>query len=384
MNSAEIFTGCGGMALGLSRAGFHHLLMVERDEDACATVDFNRQRQITDVSAWPLQQGDVRDIDWSGLTDRIDLLAGGPPCQPFAIGGKKNGHNDARDMWPEAIRAVRETRPTVFVWENVRNLGGPKFRDYLDWVVAHLSHPDLERHANETHEEHLARLRATNRAPAYSVTWQLVNAADYGAAQVRWRIIIMGIRSDLDMPLPYLEPSHSRDRLLWDQWITRDYWKRHGLGRGPATIPPADEKRVAGLDRRVPPAGRPWVTVRDAISGLGEPNGENNHVFQQGARRYPGHTGSALDLPSKALKAGDHGVPGGENMMVLEDDSVRYFTMREAARLVGLPDGYSFPRSWTESMRQLGNAVPVPLGEAIGKHLASILRQAQHFRSRAA
>ncbi|MDT9121362.1 DNA cytosine methyltransferase, partial [Escherichia coli] len=74
---------------------------------------------MTDVSAWPLQQGDVRDIDWSGLTDRIDLLAGGPPCQPFAIGGKKNGHNDARDMWPEAIRAVRETRPTVFVWENV-------------------------------------------------------------------------------------------------------------------------------------------------------------------------------------------------------------------------------------------------------------------------
>jgi DNA (cytosine-5)-methyltransferase 1 len=111
------------------------------------------------------------------------------------------------------------------------------------------------------------------------------------------------------------------------------------------------------------------VTVRDAIHGLGEPNGQTNHVFQSGARAYKGHTGSPLDLPAKALKAGDHGVPGGENMMVRDDGGVRYFTAREAARLVGLPDDYLFPASWSETMRGLGNAVPAALGEAVGRWL---------------
>ena len=121
------------------------------------------------------------------------------------------------------------------------------------------------------------------------------------------------------------------------------------------------------------PEGKRWVTVRDALLGLGEPSGEGNHVFQPGAKVYTGHTGSPLDLPAKALKAGDHGVPGGENMMVRDDRSVRYFTLREAARLQGLPDDYSFPRSWTESMRQLGNAVPCQLAEAVGKAIAKTL-----------
>jgi len=374
MNSAEIFTGCGGMALGLSRAGFHHLLMVERDVDACATVDHNRRRRLSNVSKWPLKQGDVREIDWSPFTGDLDLLAGGPPCQPFAIGGKKNGHNDERDMWPEAIRGVRETMPASFVWENVRNLGGPKFRDYLNWVVTHLSYPDIVRRPAESHAEHLERMRASRRKPSYRVIWQLVNAADYGAAQVRWRIIIMGFRRDLEVVPTPLVPTHSRERLLWDQWVTRDYWRRHQLGDGPVLPPAAAQAHLDRIGRLSPPPGRPWITVRDAITGLGEPNGERNHVFQAGARRYPGHTGSDLDLPSKALKAGDHGVPGGENMMVLDGERVRYFTTREAARLVGLPDTYLFPRSWTESMRQLGNAVPVPLGEAAGRHIAAALR----------
>ena len=115
------------------------------------------------------------------------------------------------------------------------------------------------------------------------------------------------------------------------------------------------------------------MTVRDALKGLGEPNGKANHVFQDGARVYPGHTGSELDQPAKALKAGDHGVPGGENMMVKDDGTVRYFTVREAARLQGLPDTYHFPRSWTESMRQIGNAVPAQLSMAMGEWITTTL-----------
>jgi DNA (cytosine-5)-methyltransferase 1 len=166
------------------------------------------------------------------------------------------------------------------------------------------------------------------------------------------------------------------EALLWDQWITGDYWRRHNLNMpSNGSIPLRHRATVERLrSEMIPPAFKAWITVRDALADLGEPNGKANHVYQAGARAYPGHTGSSLDLPAKALKAGDHGVPGGENMMVRDDGSVRYFTLREAARLVGLPDDYEFCRSWTESMRCLGNAVPVQLGEAAGKWVRKMLK----------
>jgi len=102
-----------------------------------------------------------------------------------------------------------------------------------------------------------------------------------------------------------------------------------------------------------------------------------NHVFQNGAKIYPGHTGSPLDLPAKTLKAGDHGVPGGENMMVLGNGDVRYFTVRESARLQTFPDGYVFHGSWTETMRQLGNAVPVALGRQVAASVAARLAESE-------
>jgi DNA (cytosine-5)-methyltransferase 1 len=109
--------------------------------------------------------------------------------------------------------------------------------------------------------------------------------------------------------------------------------------------------------------------VRDAISDLPAPTEgaavPNNHVFNPGARSYPGHTGSPLDEPAKTLKAGDHGVPGGENMLRALNGQLRYFTVRESARLQSFPDDFLFRGSWTETMRQLGNAVPVRLAELI-------------------
>lgn len=105
MRCVELFAGCGGLAMGLARAGFAHALMVERDEDAVATIAFNKARRIAHVAAWPIDRQDVRGIDWRGYRDTLDLISGGPPCQPFGIGGKKRGHADDRDMWPEAVRA---------------------------------------------------------------------------------------------------------------------------------------------------------------------------------------------------------------------------------------------------------------------------------------
>jgi DNA (cytosine-5)-methyltransferase 1 len=331
--------------------------MVEWNGDAVETVLHNRAKGIEHVRHWPIVRSDVREIDWRKYAG-ADLVAGGPPCQPFSIGGKARGDEDHRDMWPEAIRSVREIRPRAFLFENVRGLARPKFAAYLRSIVDGLSRPGGD-------------LR-------YDVQVIQVNAADFGAAQKRHRVVIAGIRSDVvTSGTPILHPTHSRERLLWEQFVTGEYWKEHGISRSVDTYEPMDATTVRRLRAfGLEPAGKRWVTVRDKLWGLGDPNGRNNHVSQAGAKAYKGHTGSPLDQPAKALKAGDHGVPGGENMMVLPDGRVRYFTTREAARLQGLPDDYEFPRSWTESMRQLGNAVPCELAEALGRWTAGILTNA--------
>lgn len=385
MRSVELFSGCGGLALGLARAGFHHDLMVEWNDNAAETVHYNRELGLEHIRAWTLEKADVRDVTWLRFAG-TDLVAGSPPCQPFSIGGKHRGHGDIRDMWPEAIRAVREIRPRGFLFENVKGLARPTFSRYLRWIVAHLRHPEMTRANGEDHETHTQRLETTGLPTAYRVIVAHVNAADYGAAQKRHRVIIAGIRADITDRMEPPQPTHTRERLLWDQWVTDDYWQRHALRRpSDDMIFSKDQTIVATLRaRRAPPEGEAWVTVRDAIAGLGDPNEENNHVFQAGARVYPGHTGSPLDQPAKALKAGDHGVPGGENMMVQDNGAARYFTVREAARLQGLPDTYQFPGSWTESMRQLGNAVPVPLAEAMGQWMIDMLETAATRHSAAA
>lgn len=372
--SIELFGGCGGLGLGLARAGFRSRVFLEWNADAVATVRFNAERGVRHVGDWHVAHQDVRNMRWDGLRDQLALVSGGPPCQPFGIGGLKKGSNDVRDMWPETVRAVRETRPSAFLFENVRNLAGPRFRPYLDWVEQQLRHADADpRLPDETPEDQLVRLR---RVPiTYRTTVALVNAADFGAPQVRHRVLLAGVRAELGVEPGRPRPTHSLASLLWDQWVTGSYWVRHRLPQpGDDSIPARSLAEVVRLrSHMVPPPDLPWVTLRDAIVDLGQPDGRNNHLFQPGARVYAGHTGSPLDWPAKALKAGDHGVPGGENMMVLSDGSVRYFTLRESARLVGLPDEYGFCRSWTESMRGLGNAVPVQLGEAAGRWLAKKL-----------
>jgi DNA (cytosine-5)-methyltransferase 1 len=359
----------------MSRAGFKHAYMAEFDHDAVETVLHNKLKDVEHVRDWPMALKDVREIDWKNVAT-LDLVSGGPPCQPFGIGGKKLGQDDHRDMWPEAIRAIREAKPRMFLFENVRNLAGPRFRSYLNWIVSNLARPSVLRRPDESHEAHAARLGLSRAKREYRVVWQLVNAADYGAAQIRHRVLIFGIHADVGVAPAQMIPTHSRDRLLWDQFVTGEYWARHGLKPRKEALLAQDQRRIAELKKLdVAPATQPWLTIRDALLGLGEPNGKLNHVLQPGARVYPGHTGSPLDLPAKALKAGDHGVPGGENMMIRDDGTVRYFTTREAARLVGLPDDYEFPRSWTESMRQLGNAVPAQLGAAAGRWLASLVAE---------
>jgi DNA (cytosine-5)-methyltransferase 1 len=384
MKTIELFAGAGGLALGTANAGFEHDAVLEWDHDACDTIRENQRRGVQPVASWPLHEVDVRKFDFRPLAG-VELVAGGPPCQPFSIGGKHRGPSDQRNLFPEVVRAVRETRPKAILIENVRGLLRPAFAKFFEYVILQLSFPEVVRKTDETWLAHLCRLerhqtRGTQRGLLYNVVFQSLNAADYGAPQKRYRVFIVGFRSDLHMPWSFPAPTHSCDALVYSQFVTGEYWERHKVAARQRPAPP--ERLLSRIDALrstlFPPSEAPWVTVRDALSGLPEPSSSAaksilNHKLNPGARVYPGHTGSPLDQPAKALKAGDHGVPGGENMLAYPSGEVRYFTVRESARLQTFPDNYSFRGSWSEAMRQLGNAVPVCLAEAVAKSVSTRL-----------
>lgn len=380
MNAVELFAGAGGLGMGISLAGFHHVAVVEWDHDACNTLRENRRRRIKPIAGWPeIHEGDVREFDFKAIDAPVDLISGGPPCQPFSLGGKHRAFRDHRDMWPQAARAVRELRPRAFIFENVRGLVRPRFAEYFRHVVLRLTYPEIVPLADEEWTKHLARLerydaKETPDGLHYKVAFQLLNTCDYGVPQRRERVVLVGFRSDLDVEWSFPLPSHSQEALFWSQWVDGAYWQRHRVaGRDRPSSPPGQLTR-----EMFAPTMKPWMTVRDALVGLPEPKETGskevlNHRLRPGARPYPGHIGSPLDEPAKALKAGDHGVPGGENMLLRPDGSVRYFTVRESARLQTFPEKFSFDGSWTESMRQLGNAVPVVLGEVVGRSVHDAL-----------
>jgi DNA (cytosine-5)-methyltransferase 1 len=386
MRSVELFAGAGGLAMGVTLAGFESQAVVEWDKDACDTIKANKGRGFPLVQDWPLWQGDVRMFDWSSVPESVDLVAGGPPCQPFSMGGKHQAFGDKRDMFPATVEVVRKLRPKSFIIENVRGLTRSSFANYYQYILLQLEFPEVVRKSDEKWLDHLKRLQVEKTSGeqhhsglAYNVVPTLVNAADYGVPQKRERVFIVGFRSDLGIHWSFPRPTHSLDALLGSQWVTGDYWDLHEIphNRRPV-IPDRLEGRVRQLaDALIPPSERPWRTVRDAIRDITDPRGSetsfHNHVFQNGAKAYPGHTGSILDMPAKTLKAGDHGVPGGENMMVLDNGDLRYFTVRESARLQTFPDGFMFHGSWTESMRQLGNAVPVALARIVAASVAERL-----------
>lgn len=383
MRSVELFAGAGGLAIGMSNAGFNHAAVIEWNHDACETFRENQRHHMRSVEQWPLIEGDVRKFDYATIKGDVVVVSGGPPCQPFSLGGKHRGHLDERDMFPEAVRAIRELQPEAFIFENVKGLMRETFADYFEYIQLQLAYPGLTRRKAESWKEHRVRLErhhtSRQNRSEYNVVFRLLNAANYGVPQRRERVFLVGFRSDLGVRWSFPEESHSEDALLRSQWITGDYWDRHKVARRdrPATTP-RQMARIGRLRELLPDGRLPWLTVRDALDGLPDPeknprNGIANHIFNPGARVYAGHTGSPLDEPAKTLKAGDHGVPGGENMLARADGSVRYFTAREAARLQTFPDGYTFRGAWTEAMRQLGNAVPVRLAHRIAQSVAGTL-----------
>jgi DNA (cytosine-5)-methyltransferase 1 len=381
MNSLELFSGAGGMAKGLELAGFNHAAFVEFNRHACESLCANFEPS-------KVYCGDIRGYDFAQLSG-VDVVAGGPPCQPFSMAGKHKAHDDSRDMFPYAINAIDVLRPRAFIFENVKGLLRPNFREYFDYILLRLALPDLRVEESESWKSHLNRLRKqATLAPEsvkYRVAHKLLNAADYGVPQVRERVFIVGIRSDIQAKWQFPSPTHSADELLIAKWGSGEYWQRHRVSPVSSELESENSIRNAvQLDEQSDFFATrllPWRTVRDALAGVCDPQAQHNilgHDYRAGARVYPGHTGSELDLPAKTIKAGGHGVPGGENMMRFPDGTVRYFTTFEAKRIQTFPDDFVVTGAWGEAMRQLGNAVPVALAQRLGEALSVCLSRCQN------
>ncbi|KOV89036.1 DNA cytosine methyltransferase [Nocardia sp. NRRL S-836] len=437
--SVELFAGGGGLAMAVHQAGFRPLLFNEFNKRACETLVASAQKtlgvdglerceetkpQPPEVGQpAPLYPGDVRDLDLTALQGKVDVLAGGPPCQPFSAGGVAKGDEDKRNMFPAVFKAVREMRPKAVICENVRGLLRPSFAEYFQYIQNELRLP-FEKRDDEVrwqdHNAHLTRilsqLSEEDQDPDhYKVVMVPVNAANYGVPQIRNRVVIVAFRADLGVDIRAFEKEVKTERFSEAALLRsmRDddgaYWQRH------SDVPDHVRRKVQA---RIPKLikeddCRPWRTLRDAIKGYGTdvklpalPHVDMerleekfdfgkeidvaDHIGWPGARIYKGHTPNELDRPAKTVKAGVHGVPGGESVMLVDErfaDSSsddgwtyrhRYMTVRETARVMTFPDEWlgSGPRG--EQMRQLGNAVPVVLGEFFANAVADALKATGH------
>jgi DNA (cytosine-5)-methyltransferase 1 len=409
--SVELFSGGGGLAQAMHEAGFRHLVVNEFAKRACETLLANRAVErksedhlpLTPGDPWPLVPGDVTDVDFRYLADKnVDVVAGGPPCQPFSLGGAHKGYEDARNMFPQLFRVIRETRPKAVICENVRGLLRKSFAPYFDYILRELALPfEAKRERDVPWFEHDAFLRKRDREipldsdRRYNVVATEVNAADYGVPQIRKRVIIVAFRADLGITADGWRerfaprPTHSQNALFASQMRGGSYWERHDAV--PESV--RDAVRASLPPERLLPRDEllPWRTLRDALyanpdmpcqPSLPEDlvdyhehrSGDwLHHVGWPGARIYLGHTPNVLDKPAKTVKAGVHGVPGGESVMLLDDGRHRYMTVRETARVMTFPDTWRLCGPRGEQMRQLGNAVPVRLGRVFASAVAEAL-----------
>lgn len=378
LQSVELFAGGGGMAIGMRAAEFQHNALVEWWAPAARVLRHNAEIRPELWKPDLILEADVREvIDQLGDTGTVHLVAGGPPCQPFSFAGAHAGDTDERNMFPAALDVVRRLRPELVVFENVPGITRPSFAPYLDYIKAQLRSPDITAlNDDELWDHHHKRIITCTEEEAYRVYQDEIDAADLGVPQSRRRIFLIGIRSDVPGADTWkaLPRTHSRDVLLHQQYLTGTYWEHHGLPR------PEVPLRQRGAVRRIEMTGvpsdlHPWVTLRDALVDVPRPSmkhdtdGWPNHRAIPGARTYAKHTGSPMDMPSKTIKAGVHGVSGGEAMLRELDGGVRYLTIREAALIQGFPRDYEFPGYRSRVMGVIGNAVAVAVATAIGKAL---------------
>jgi DNA (cytosine-5)-methyltransferase 1 len=376
MIDLDLFAGAGGLAIGLKMAGFTPTQMYEMDKHSCETLRGNAEGDQPTIIG-KVHEGDVQKVDWATVDDTVRLLAAGAPCQPFSLGGKHRAQHDGRNLFPEVLRAMRSLRPQAVLLENVRGLVRKAFLPYFDYILRQLECPSIEPKPNELWQSHDERIRrhqcSPGYEPEYEVTYRVLDAADYGVPQSRLRVFIVATRKDFPR-YKFPAKTHSKAALMRAQ-KSGDYWTARGLPK--PKISPGNGHQVESDELL------PWVTVRDALAELADPpaseegTSKQNHWVIPGARMYAGHSGSIMDWPSKTIKAGVHGVPGGENTLVMDNGKIRYFTLRETAKMQSFPDRHFFEGARIHVTRQIGNAVPCELAAAVARPLFTLLIEKQ-------
>lgn len=327
-SAIDLFSGCGGLSTGLLDAGYEVALGVDNDAPSLVTFDYNHEYRgssslLGDVSQLSGQQL----LDAAGI-DRLDVLAGGPPCQPFSIAGKRRGLDDPRGkLIGEFVRLARETSPEVVLFENVP-------------AVA------------TAHEGGVLRAVETElRELGYAVASAVLLAAAYGVPQNRKRLIVLGIRDVPSVPFPPT-PSHGPEAdLLLSPYIT----SRAAIGDLPDVTTPQAEL----VPNHEPTSHTPKMieAFERLLPGRREPGSYHD-------RLHP-------DRPSYTLRAGSGNFSPLRPVHYAHN---RVVTVRESARIQGFADDFIWPDSLSrlQQYRQVGNAVPPPLAAAIGRHVASI------------
>jgi DNA (cytosine-5)-methyltransferase 1 len=321
----DLFAGAGGLSLGLKDAGWDTKLAVDFDKAACTTYKHNFPK--VDVV-----QGDIRKIDWSSFAGKIDLVAGGPPCQPFSVAGNQLAAQDSRDMLPEFVRAVREIKPKLFLMENVAGLVSPKHEPYL-----------------------ALRLQQLNLL-GYDLEYKVLDAADYGVPQHRRRVIIFGSKRGL---VRFPKESHGGSR------------RAHISAIAAICDAPKDEPNKAIVTYAKNPIFRPSPWAGMLVNGGGRPI--NLHSPSQTIPASAGGNRTHIIDENSILFDYHAHLEGGGKPRTGLVKGVRRLTVRESARLQSFPDDFVFIGQRSSQYRQVGNAVPPLLGRAVGEALLAAL-----------
>lgn len=322
MECIDLFSGAGGLTAGLHTAGFEAVAAVEVNEDCCAT--YSNAFPEVDLIPKPVQ-----GIDFKRFSG-IDLIAGGPPCQPFSSGGKGLANQDNRDMIPQFVRAIKEARPKAFIMENVFGLAGATHREYLNGIIQQL------------------------KALGYLLTRKVLNAADFGVPQKRRRLFIVGNRiREFDFPKPTHGPGCIRPHVPAGEFVSRD--------------------KVAGEEN-------PSKVVYAKNPDL-RPSPYDGHLFNGGGRAInlaaPSHTILAsaggnkthfIDGHEEVPKYHQHLTTGGKPREGKLPGG-RRLTVLESALLQTFKPDMKFSGSRSSQYTQVGNAVPPLLAEVLGKAL---------------
>jgi DNA (cytosine-5)-methyltransferase 1 len=315
LTSVEICAGAGGQAYGLELAGFEHLALVENDPWCCATLRARR--------AWRDRVRELSVKEWKATAFRggVDLFAGGVPCPPFSRAGQRLGADDERDLFPTAIELIGECRPRAVMLENVRGLLAPEFTDYRARVI----------------EQPLREFGLVPR-------WKLLQASDYGVPQLRPRVILVALDEAADAHFA---------------------WPRERPGSAP-TVGQALRREMA---RGGWPGAAAWAARADSIAP----------TLVGGSKKHGGP-----DLgPTQAKK--QWAAMGVNAHLVAEKPPTRDFpvdahptlSVTMAAVLQGFPPSWPFQGKKTAAYRQVGNAFPPPVAEAVGRQIASALRASE-------